>query len=214
MITYRFAQWYPELVKHVIVIATPYAPKLDKYVDQEERVKQIPQFGYMLQYMRPDIKEAVQTREEYIQFFRALFGGKSKCGRPLMVPQTGVALDLLREPIGPSPLVDDMEVEYYADQYRKNGIDKPLNWYRNRLANFKEEKDLTTKVEQPTMFILAARDDILTRDLAEGIGKYIPNLRRHEVSTSHWALWQAPQEINDYMKDWLDTVVFAGRSLL
>jgi len=214
MIAYRFAQWYPEVVKYVIVIATPYAPKLDKYVDLTERVKQFPQLGYQLQFVGSDVKNAVQTREDYIQFFRAFFGGRSQSGRQLMVPQSGLALDLLKEPIGASPLVDDMEVEYYADQYRKNGIDKPLNWYRNRLANFKEEKDLPTKVQQPTLFVLAAKDDILTRDLAAGIGRYIPNLIRREVSTSHWALWQAPQQINDYMEEWLNHVVFAGRSSL
>lgn len=215
MIAYRFAQWYSDLVKYVIVIATPYAPKLDKYVDLKERVKKFPQLGYQLQFSGPDIKNAMQTREDYIQFFRAFYGSRSASGRQLVVPQTGLALDLLKEPIGPSPLADDVEVEYYADQFRKNGIDKALNWYRNRLTNFEEEKILpTNRVEQPTLFVLAAKDDILTRDMATGIGRYIPNLTRQEVSTGHWALWQAPQQINDYMRDWLNQVVFAGRSSL
>ncbi|GAB7346023.1 hypothetical protein MBLNU457_4794t1 [Dothideomycetes sp. NU457] len=215
MIAYRFAQWCPEVVKHIIVVATPYAPKLNKYVDLKERVKHFPQLGYQLQFEGPNIKNAMQTREDYIQFFKAFYGGRSASGKQLMVPRTGLALDLLKEPIGSSPLADDMEVEYYADQFRKNGIDKALNWYRNRATNFKEEKDLpTNKVQQPTLFVLAAKDDILTRDMATGIGKYIPNLTRQEVATGHWALWQAPQQVNDYMKDWLNQVVFAGRSTL
>lgn len=69
-------------------------------------------------------------------------------------------------------------------------------------------------VDQPTLFILATKDDILTADLASGMEAYVSKLSRREVLASHWALWQTPSEVNAHIKEWLDTVVFGAKSVL
>ena len=64
------------------------------------------------------------------------------------------------------------------------------------------------------MFITATRDSVLKPEMAAGMGKLIPDLRTKEVDASHWALWERPAEVNGYVKDWFEEVVFAPKSNL
>lgn len=100
----------------------------------------------------------------------------------------------------------------------KNGVNGPCNWYRTRKVNFEDEKDMPAEqrkgIKQPTLFIQATKDNVLTPDLARGMEKAIPNLSTREVPASHWALWHTPQETNDILKEWFEGVVFGGKSKL
>ena len=216
MIVYRTAQWHPELVTHVFSVCTPFMPNTDHFTSTQDLVQgPLPQFGYQLQFAGPELEEALQTREQYQQFFKGLFGGRSQSGRPIMRPETGVDFEVLAEPIGDSPLVDATEIEYYVNQYSRQGMHGPCNWYRNREANFEDEKKLSPKtVDQPTLFILGSNENILTRDLSAGMEAYVSRLTRREVPTGHWALWQAPDKVNGHIKEWLEAVVFGGKSTL
>lgn len=69
-------------------------------------------------------------------------------------------------------------------------------------------------IKQPTLFIQATKDDVLTPDLAKGMEKSIANLSTREVPASHWALWHTPQETNDILKEWFEGVVLGGKSKL
>ena len=215
-IVYRTAQWYPDLVTHVFSVCTPFFPPSSTFVSTTELVNgPVPQFGYQLQWGGPDLENALKSPEHYRRLFKGMFGGRTQSGKPIMSPETGINLPLLEEPVSDSPLVNNEEIEFYVQQYTRNGIHGPCNWYRNRKANFEDDKQLSRcTVKQPTLFILATRDNILTRDLASGMEDYIPRLTRREVAASHWALWQTPSEINTYIKEWLDSIVFVSRSTL
>ena len=100
-----------------------------------------------------------------------------------------------------------------------------VNWYRNREVNFKDELEyvspppslppnnlpnrsrLTNKtINVPVLFIQATKDDALPPSLSEGMEGLIPNLTRREVKTGHWALWEAPEKINEFVGEWLGKV--------
>ena len=42
--------------------------------------------------------------------------------------------------------------------------------------------------------------------MSEGMEKYIPNLTRKSVEASHWALWEAPEQVNSLIGEWLRNV--------
>ena len=67
-------------------------------------------------------------------------------------------------------------------------------------------------VSQPTLFIQALQDDILTKDLAKGMSEKIPNLTYGEVNSDHWALWHTTKETNEIIKNWFQGVVLGGKS--
>ena len=112
----------------------------------------------------------------------------------------------------------EQELDYYVQEFMKNGMNGPCNWYRTRKVNYEDELKMPAEqkkgVKQPTLFIHATKDDVLTKDLAKGMGDSIPNLSWREVPASHWALWHTPQETNDHLKEWFENVVFGGKSKL
>ncbi len=110
-----------------------------------------------------------------------------------------------------------------------------VNWYRNREVNFKDELQyvppslplfpppykllnrhrLTNKIiNVPVLFIQATRDDALPPSMSEGMEGLIPNLTRREVKTGHWALWEAPEKINEFVGEWLEKVDQGEKSKL
>ena len=66
----------------------------------------------------------------------------------------------------------------------------------------------------PALYIWASKDDILTRELSAGMEEQVPKLTRREVAAHHWALWETPGDVNKHIREWLETVVFGGKSSL
>ena len=107
--------------------------------------------------------------------------------------------------------------------------------------NYEDEQKLPAEqakgIKQPTLFIQALKDNVLTPELSKGskcdvkcqlgqytatfanhvlpsVSKSIPDLTSAEVPASHWALWHTPQETNDIIKRWFEGVVLGGKSKL
>ena len=58
----------------------------------------------------------------------------------------------------------------------------------------------------PVLFIEATKDQALPPSMSKGMDNYIPNLTRGSVETSHWALWEAPEQVNKLIGGWLKKV--------
>jgi pimeloyl-ACP methyl ester carboxylesterase len=110
------------------------------------------------------------------------------------------------------------ELDYYVQEFLKNGINGPLNWYRTRKINYDDELKMPAEVKnfvkQPTLYIFANRDAVLKRELSLGMEKVIPNLTRGEVPAGHWALWQTAKETNSIIEEWFNGVVLGGKTKL
>ena len=107
-------------------------------------------------------------------------------------------------------------------------IMQTVNWYRTREINFQEEllcdvlyahpiSDLANDcrldkviIEIPTLFIQASKDAALPPDMSVGMEKHFPRLTRREVQTSHWALWERPEQVNNIIEQWLCIVALGG----
>lgn len=88
-----------------------------------------------------------------------------------------------------------------------------MNWYRTREVNHREELEiLDRQIQIPTLFIQALRDQALPPHLGKSMAKHIPNFTLKQVNTSHWALWEKPEEVNHIISDWFKENVFAGRA--
>ena len=61
-------------------------------------------------------------------------------------------------------------------------------------------------IDVPILFIQAAKDQALPPAMSEGMENYIPKLTRKSVATSHWALWEAPGQVNGLIQEWLESV--------
>ena len=89
-----------------------------------------------------------------------------------------------------------------------------MNWYRTRRVNYEDELKLPeaqkNHIAQPVLFIQAAKDDVLIPAMSVGMERVIPKLTRAEVPTGHWALWQAPAQVNEIVGEWLGGLVGVG----
>lgn len=85
-----------------------------------------------------------------------------------------------------------------------------VNWYRTRKINHEEELAiLDRQITIPVLFIQALRDQALPAHLGKSMAKHIPNLTLKQVNTSHWALWEKPEEVNGILAAWLNEAAFA-----
>ncbi|KAJ9383827.1 hypothetical protein DTO063F5_5131 [Paecilomyces variotii] len=106
------------------------------------------------------------------------------------------------------------ELNYYVDEFSRNGIHGPLNWYRTRDVNYKDELSISNpQIDIPVLMIQALRDTALPPHMGQGMGKFVPNLIVEQVDTSHWALWEKPGEVNAILEMWFKDVVFAAPAL-
>lgn len=88
-----------------------------------------------------------------------------------------------------------------------------VNWYRTRDVNYEEELAiLDRKIQVPTLFIQALRDQALPPHLGKSMAKHIPRLTVKQVNTSHWALWEKPEEVNEIIGTWLKDQGFTDRA--
>ncbi|KAL6150829.1 hypothetical protein ACJBU6_11095 [Exserohilum turcicum] len=205
MVVWRATAWYPDLVSHVFAICTPYMPPSDSYFSLEDLVKgPLPQFGYQIHLASGDVETFIKDENSIRQFFKAMYGGRGPNGEILFDPHKGLIAEHL-DKIGDNKLLNGKMLDYYVKQYNVHGIHSTLNWYRQRRTNWEEEQELLDKktITQPALFIQASGDTVLTADMAKHMGTFIPRLTRDEVATSHWAMIQKPDEVNEIIRQWL-----------
>ena len=98
-------------------------------------------------------------------------------------------------------------MDVYTTSFHTNNLSGPMNWYRTRRVNYEDETSLPSATRnhlaQPVLFVQALRDDILIPAMSAGMERVMPKLTRAEVPTGHWALWQAPGQVNEIIGKWL-----------
>ncbi|KAK8191702.1 epoxide hydrolase-like protein [Phyllosticta capitalensis] len=209
-VVYRVALWYPKLVSHIFAISTPYSPPSKTYMSIEDVVNgPLPQFRYQLQLAAGDA-EVLTTKEELRNFMKFVSGGRGPNGEYGFHPLKGIILENLPK-LERGPFMTEKELDFYAEQYSKNGLNGPLSWYRTRKVNYEEELALTNpNIDAHVLFIATAKDAVLKPEMSLGMEKFIPNLTRSSVDANHFGQWEKPDEINQIIKDWSEKVVFAG----
>lgn len=86
-----------------------------------------------------------------------------------------------------------------------------MNWYRNLQVNYEDELAiLDRQITAPVLFVQALRDLALPSHLGKAMERHVPNLTLKQVDTGHWALWEKPQEVNEIIAEWFQSVVFKG----
>ncbi|KAJ5120711.1 uncharacterized protein N7515_010099 [Penicillium bovifimosum] len=213
-LAYRVALWHPELVSHLFTVCVPYAAPTTKDVSLEDMVRTVtPHFAYQLQFKSGDLEKVIRSKEEISQFLLALYGGRTEQGKFGFDATKGVDVDKIGA-LKISRLLSEEELEFYSNEFARSGVHGPLNWYRTRKVNYKDELEiLDRKIQVPTLFIQALRDQALPPHLGKSMAKQLPRLTLKQVDTSHWALWEKPDEVNAILATWLKDHVFAdGRA--
>ncbi|KAL8690090.1 MAG: hypothetical protein Q9218_004389 [Villophora microphyllina] len=215
-VVYRIALWFPDFVTHLFSICTPYWAPTAHYVSVEKLVQsgKMPNMAYQLQLASGVVEKEVQSREQIRGFLNGTYGGLSPDHGSGFNVRDGVHFDVLPH-LMQTKLVDGDTLDYYTDQYVKNGLHGTLNWYRTREQNYKDELELKKRtIEIPVLFIQATRDRALPPSMSEGMEKNVPKLMKKTIEADHWALWEAPEQVNSLIIDWLEAVTGKIKSSL
>lgn len=215
MLVWRFAQWHPALIRGVFSVCTPYAPPSPVFIDIPQMVERLPNFRYQAQLAGPDVERDIGSDPAKLRGLLAgLYGARGPAGELAFSTDEGVHLANL-EKMGKSPLLSDEEIDFYVQQYARNGIRGPLNWYRTRKINFEEERALLKdgkqpKVTPPALIVTASKDAALPPRMAEGMEVFFESLRKAEVDGSHWALWEpTAAETNEHIGKFVEELLGA-----
>ncbi|KAG7290597.1 hypothetical protein NEMBOFW57_000600 [Staphylotrichum longicolle] len=212
-VAWRFALWRPEMLRCVFSVCTPFWAPSDVYLSKAEVVKRLPNFGYQAQFDGTEVEEAVVGRDKIRAFLSVMYGARRADGESVFDVYKGLKRDKLEVgKIGESPLLSREEIDFYADEYVKNGMRGPLCWYKTGRVNFDEEIKLLdqgkTKVTVPALMVVASKDAALPPAMSEGMERHFEKgLVKKQVDATHWALWEAPTETNKYIGEFLEGVL-------
>lgn len=210
---WRIALWHPELVRAVFSVCTPYTPPPQGWVPDDQFVKMLPNFRYQLQFAGPDVEAHIVGKEKLRQLLNGLYGGKGPNGEVGFSTEKGVLLENLGK-LGPTALLSSEELDFYVEEFNRHGLRGPLNWYRTRAINYEEERALVkagrTRFGMPSMVIMASRDRALPPAMARTMDQYFDRLVHKEVDAPHWALWEKPEVVNGYIREFVTSVLENG----
>ncbi|KAM3654577.1 bifunctional epoxide hydrolase 2-like, partial [Ammospiza maritima maritima] len=206
---WNVALFYPERVRAVAVLNTPFRPP-DPDCDVLERLGRIPEFDYQLYFQEPGVAEA-ELEKDIARTLKILIRSAAPEDRlpvPLdvrSVRQRGGLLVGLPEDPPESRLLPPAVLRYYVRQFRKSGFRGPLNWYRNLREN--HEWALSARgrtIPLPALMVTAGKDPVLKPGLSKGMEKWIPRLQRgHIEGCGHWTQMERPSELNGIVLRWL-----------
>lgn len=109
------------------------------------------------------------------------------------------------------PLLSGAELQPYIDAFSEHGFTRPIHYYRNMKANWKDMKRFLEKgrfpfVDLPCLIVTSEFDFATPPRFANGMHKRCGPLTRVDLKgCSHWVQLEKPREVNEALLDWLGT---------
>ncbi|RMZ74712.1 hypothetical protein DV737_g5811, partial [Chaetothyriales sp. CBS 132003] len=138
-ITYRIALYHPGLIRALFVVCTPYTPPQPVYVPLAQLVAtRVPNFGYQLAFASGAVETHCNTPRAIRQFLANMYGARTPAGQSAFTANKGPDLAKQATITAPPPavLITPAELDFYVQEYSRNGLRGPLNWYRTQELNY------------------------------------------------------------------------------
>ena len=207
-VVWSMALHYPERVRAVAGINTPF---LERGALNPAWIQRGTKWDYQIYF-----NEVGRAEEELSRNVRRVFtlmfrtskpadGGGDAVGLTATVTQRGGLLVGLPEDAPRSIMLTQEDLDFFVSEYERTGFRGGLNWYRNLPANWQwGERVAGKQVLQPALMVTPGKDGVLTPDMADGMERWVPNLRRaHIEQCGHWTQQEEPEQLNRILLDWL-----------
>ncbi|XP_072652287.1 bifunctional epoxide hydrolase 2 [Canis lupus baileyi] len=207
MLVWNMALFYPERVRAVASLNTPFVPA-NPNVSTMEKIKANPIFDYQLYFQEPGVAEA-ELEQNLSRTFKSFF--RASDGKPFLnvgrVRERGGLLVKTPEEPSLSSIVTEEDIQFYVQQFQKSGFRGPLNWYRNVETNWRWGcKGVGRKILIPALMVTAEKDKVLVPEMSKHMEDWIPYLKRgHIKDCGHWTQMEKPTELNQILIEWLET---------
>jgi pimeloyl-ACP methyl ester carboxylesterase len=212
LVVWQMALLAPQRVAGVVGVNTPFFPRLPIAPLDAMRAMAQGNFHYILYFQDPGIAEA-ELERDVRRSLRGFYQSPNREAMELLRdtpigvfgPAGGGILDRLPDaPHGSFLTPADFEV--FANAFTKSGFRGGLNWYRNLNRNWELTAYLNNaKVQQPALMITAELDVVLRPELAVGMDRWVPNLRRTALieGSGHWTQQEKPAAVNAALIEFL-----------
>ncbi|KFO97466.1 Bifunctional epoxide hydrolase 2, partial [Calypte anna] len=192
-VVWNMALFYPERLRAVASLNTPYRPA-DPTRDILERMRSYPAFDYQFYFQEPGVAEAElerdigrtlkvlirSTQQEVGVGLRGALGGAAEGARAPWLPR-----EVLE-----SPSLEPFQPPWMCSVCPALGdpAGGPLNWYRNLRPNWNWALSARDrKILVPALMVTAGKDVVLHPNMSRGMEEWIPQLRReHLEGCGHW----------------------------
>ncbi|XP_021554501.1 bifunctional epoxide hydrolase 2 isoform X1 [Neomonachus schauinslandi] len=207
MLVWNMALFYPERVRAVASLNTPFIPA-NPNVSPMERIKANPVFDYQLYFQEPGVAEA-ELEQNLSRTFKSFFRASDDMAFLSVSRVREMGGLLVRAPEEPSlsSIVTEEDIWVYVQQFQKSGFRGPLNWYRNMKLNWQWGcKAVGWKILVPALMVTAEKDPVLVPEMSKHMEDWIPYLKRgHIKDCGHWTQMEKPTELNQILTEWLET---------
>jgi pimeloyl-ACP methyl ester carboxylesterase len=185
-IAWSLAIAYPQRIERLIALNIPHPALMARALGRNWR--QMLRSWYILFFQLPLLPEALIRADDYRAVERAF---------------RGMAVDKSR--------FDDETIgRFKAALARPGALTAALSYYRALLKQGARGLFLGSgmRVRAPTLMVWGERDFALGKELTYGTERYVPDLRiRYLPNCSHWVQQERPDEVNQYMLDFLSDLV-------
>jgi pimeloyl-ACP methyl ester carboxylesterase len=215
-IAWHAARLRPDRFRAVACLSVPYRPRGPAPPTSVMPRTTEAQF-YQLYFQEPGVAEAELERDPRITVRTMLYGASGEGAAAFraaaasggatpnvgMVPRGG---GMLPAPGTPMPLpgwLNEADIDFYADEFRRSGFRGPLNYYRNYDRNWELLAAFAdVKVTVPALYVAGDHDMVLA---APGIAEYLKNLKQVVPELrgiqmlpgcGHWTQQERPGEVS------------------
>jgi len=182
VIVWQWALLAPERVERVISLNTPFTNRGSRRPTDAMRSLPDGRFNYILFFQEPGRAEAA------------------------IEPDLEKWLDgtMRRIAVNDAFIIPEV-VAAFAAAFRKSGLTGPINYYRNIDRNWELTAYLRgRKVAVPSLMVCAEGDPILKAETAQGMERWVPDLRVETIrECGHWTQQERPEEVNRLIIDFL-----------
>jgi pimeloyl-ACP methyl ester carboxylesterase len=215
-IAWHAARLRPDRFRAVACFSVPYRPRGPAPPTSVMPRTTEAQF-YQLYFQEPGVAEAELERDPRMTVRSMLYGASGEGAAAFraaaasggatpnvgMVPRGG---GMLPAPGTPMPLpgwLNEADIDFYADEFRRSGFRGPLNYYRNVDRNWELLAAFAdVKVTVPALYVAGDHDMVLA---APGIAEYLKNLKQVVPELrgiqmlpgcGHWTQQERPGEVS------------------
>ncbi|KAK7820702.1 hypothetical protein U0070_026246 [Myodes glareolus] len=235
VLVWNMALFYPERVRAVASLNTPFMPPNPK-VPPMEVIKSIPVFNYQLYFQEPGVAEA-ELEKNMSRTFKTFFRASDELGMLAVHKATEMGGLLVNTPENPSlsKITTEEEIKFYVQQFKKTSF---RTWVLHRDLGFflsseigvgstqgcllellaaeapgmvtsgAEDEQGPGQILVPALMVTAGKDIVLRPEMSKNMENWIPNLKRgHIEDCGHWTQIEKPAELNEILIKWLETEV-------
>lgn len=205
MVAYNAAAWRPDVFRAVATLSVPASPRTAMPPTQMFRMIFGDRFFYILYFQTPGVAEHELQHDVTRSVRQFLYGASGDAPErefdfANLPPSSAYFLDQFEDCEKLPDWLSQEDLDYFVEEFRRNGFRGPLNWYRNFDRSWELSAPFAGRtIDQPAAFISGDRDLIRGMPGWEATMRtVVTDLRELTIlpGIGHWTQQEAPAETN------------------